>query len=140
MARSNRGPHQKKTSSLFGWQNLAICMTIILIPWGLYVSYHPKFNEKVIDIDSNPVPVVNADGVITGAGFFRPMATVDKLKDSAALISSSLLNRITQTTEDVKEPINIAKSEKVAAKNIITTKSLISKNDLPLLGPIPTAG
>lgn len=139
MARSNRGPQQKKTGSLFGWQNLAICMTIILIPWALYVNYHPRFNDKVEDKSSN----LEVSSVKGGAGFFLPMATVDNLKESAASITSSLLNRINHASEDPSEPIlekTESAVEKKIAKNVITTKSLISTNDLPLLGPIPTAG
>jgi hypothetical protein len=113
-------------------------MTIILIPWGLYVTYHPRLNEKVIDIDSKPAPVVS--GVTGGAGFFRPMATVDKLKDEAALISSSILNRINPKAGDSKVASKEPILEKVVTKNVVPTKSLISANDLPLLGAIPTAG
>jgi hypothetical protein len=138
MSRTNRGPQQKKNSSLFGWQNLAVCTTIILIPWGLYITYHPRLNEKVIDINSNPVPVVS--GVTGGAGFFRPMATVDKLKDEAAALSSSFLNGISPKSGDLKDVLKEPILEKVVTKTVIPTKSLISANDLPLLGAIPTAG
>eukprot|EP01031_Cornospumella_fuschlensis_P031867 gene31867-38532_t len=45
-------PNQQKRSSALTWKALALCMLLTVIPWAVYVNYHPQLNSAKISADN----------------------------------------------------------------------------------------
>lgn len=131
MKAAKKSSPPKKDNVLFAWENLAICITIILVPWALYVNLHPRFSA---------FEVVSGDGVTgettvakTGAGFFFPMAkAVDSLKTEISRIADSA--KVVTASSSLVDTSTVASTgEVVKAVNLLNL-------EVPILGAIPTAG
>jgi hypothetical protein len=126
---------QKKNASngsVFGCQNLTICMLIIIVPWAFYINFRPSINTN---------PIVPASGKAAapkgGAGFYLPLIIKDvenkvaQLIHPAPAITTPVVSTLVATT-----PAVITKN--IASKTI--ANNLIEKTDPPVMGTIPTAG
>ena len=118
----------KKTSqtakkSIFVWQNLAVCMTLILVPWALYVNFHPRF--AATESTTGESPKTEVKSLKGGAGFFYPL--LENIKDLKDEVSKAVHNALPDSTHS-------------AAVSDAVPRSIVRILDPPILGTIPTNG
>ena len=130
MKAGKKNPQVKKGDSVCTWQNLAIGVTMILVPWALYVNFNPSLAASGATADGTNVETVVAK---TGAGFFFPMAkVVDVVKSEVANVADS--------TKVVSVPSLLVDTTKSTSTAVVAQSKLIRSLEPPILGAIPTAG
>lgn len=113
-------PTQKK-SGMSAWKSIALCMTLILVPWALYVNFHPRFD--------------------------RPAEPIKKLTPEQEAILSGLANH-PEPHPVIKEPevmkpkpeIPVVKMPEVKPAPVVAKRPKIVIPELPVLGPVVTNG
>lgn len=119
MRSGQRSQTQGRKSGVSAWKGLALCMVIIIVPWALYVNFHPRFENiaHVTGLDS-ATSLGQTAGVVQ-----QPVTT---LPGTGTSLSSQQAPVTTGETRD-SQPSSAA-------------LSLVNFPELPVLGPIPTDG
>lgn len=117
-------PNHAKKTGISAWKGIAICMTIILFSWAIYVNFHPKFGGLRVDSTAENHPP-SATGL--GQGSQNPPAA----GGSVAPPLTSLPN----IPLVIRKPVE--RTEPVVTK---TKKPKIVIPSMPVLGPIVTDG
>lgn len=99
-----------KKQGMSAWKGIAICMTVILLPWALYVNFHPRF-ESIANV---PVGQVQAE---------NPHDLGQRDNKVPEVERTIPVKRDTPIVTDTKPK-----------------KKLPILSDMPVLGPVPTNG
>lgn len=99
-----------KKQGMSAWKGIAICMTVILLPWALYVNFHPRF-ESIANV---PVGQVQSE-------------------------NPHELGQRDNKVPEVERTIPIKKDTHVVT-DTKPKKKLPILSDMPVLGPVPTNG
>ena len=135
-ARGNFGPARK--TSLFKWQNLALCMTLVLVPWALFLTWHPRFQSNNVAADGSYINKQSNE--LAGAEMNKGFAVdIDARPGDPA--KSAL--RLPPAAVPVPVVPNIVPKplKKLEFPPEFAVKTVpVPNQDLPVLGPVPTSG
>jgi len=104
------------------WKGLALCMIIVIVPWALYVNFHPRF-----------------ENIATVSG-----GQVSNLAGQVAKTVPDISGQLTALAPPINQPgVSPQQNLKVVAPEPVVAAPPMKKveiPDLPVLGPIPTSG
>jgi hypothetical protein len=108
MNRPQKGPRK---ASILTWQNIAIFMFVVLVPWGLYLGTRNRVSW-------------NQGGEEPYAQTSQASKTKDSVVDTNLAVNTNL-----KPDSPIKQ-----------VKQIVAKKNLLVNSDLPVQGPVPTKG
>ena len=114
------------------WKGIALCMIIVILPWALYVNFHPKFDhipnlsghEAATTLGQIGTTTDSKTTGNTGASTGQKTSTTTSTATSAVVAGNSNNNQTPKKPSTVQlQPVN-----------------KLEFPDLPVQGPIPTNG
>ena len=158
------GPARK--TSLYKWQNFALCMTLVFVPWVMFLNYHPRFSTENVVPAGTSIGVVKEESIKIGGADRKSLGSVTNLdgkpgaksalssadikslgsvtehnpKSVTAVIAKPALSLPVAVKEVAPVPAKIKAAVPVLVKTVASGKKTVVNKNLPVLGPVPTKG
>ena len=139
---SSRGrptPRAKQgTTSVFTWQNFSVLMTVIMVPWILYVNFRPAPGTETVRTESVQIEADNA------IGLGKTTSALNQLTTPTTSTSPTTTSKTTQVLTPLSSSsVSSSSSSSSSSQSRKTSTAMVSTtgtSDLPVLGPVPTNG
>lgn len=116
------------------WQMLAGIFMVLVIPWALYINFHPRFRTQ-----SDAREAFNEFGFILETGESQSDALVEA--ESKKLMSDISMRSTTATSPEGSRALNFSQSSlPIAVAPASAVSMQVVDAEMPVLGPVPTDG
>lgn len=121
MNKSHKEPSRRTTNSIWKW--VAICLLVTIVPWALYVNFHPRLDQIV---------TVPAEQHTSGQASSHSLGQL-RSDGSSSSGTPAVLNLPTKPNA-IKPVPSDSRPAAVAVPAVKVSQQL------PVLGPVPTDG
>ena len=124
------------TTSVFTWQNFSVLMTVIMVPWILYVNFRPAPGTETVRSESVQIEADSAIGLGKTTTALNQLTTPTTGTSSTTSKVAQVLTPLAGSSVSSSSSSSSSLSRKTSTAVVSTT----GKSDLPVLGPVPTEG